>query len=127
MTYVHLDADFLVKAVSAPGAERRQLLDLASSETPIGMSAVAWYEFTRGPRTPEQLALASMVIEEDDVVAFDAVLAQRSAETFRRLRSPRRRANDIAIGTTAAAHSAMLWTLNPSDFVDVPDLELGPA
>jgi predicted nucleic acid-binding protein len=90
------------------------------------MSAVAWYEFTRGPRTPEQLALASMVIDEDDVVAFDAVVAQDAAATFRRLGSPRRRANDIAIGTAAVAEAATLWTLNPDDFAGVPGLELGP-
>ncbi len=126
MRCVHLDVDFLVKAVSTRGDERLRLLDLVDQDTPVGMSAIAWYEFARGPRTPEQLALASMVIEEDDVVAFDTVLAQTAAETFRRLGSPRRRANDIAIGTTAAAAGAVLWTLNRDDFADVSDLELGP-
>jgi len=87
---------------------------------------VAWYEFARGPRTPEQLALASLVIEEDDLVAFDAAVAQAAAETFRRLGSPRRRASSIAIGTTAAAQGAILWTLNRGDFVGIPELELGP-
>ena len=126
MTLVHLDTDFLVKAVSTAGNERARLLVLAGQETSIAMSVIAWYEFARGPRTPEQLALASMFIEEDDVVAFDAVLAQIAAETFRRLGSPRRRANDIAIGTTAAAERAILWTLNAQDFVGVPELQVGP-
>jgi predicted nucleic acid-binding protein len=123
---VHLDTDFLVKAVSAAGKERRSLLALVDGDTPLGMSAVAWYEFARGPRTPEQLALASMLVEEDDLVAFDATLALASAETFRRLGSPRRRANDIAIGITAVASGAILWTLNPDDFAGIPNLALGP-
>ncbi len=53
---------------------------------------------SHGPRTPEQLALASLVVEEDDRVAFDAAVAQ----------------------------AAILWTLNRGDFVGIPALELGP-
>ena len=126
MKPVHLDADFLIKAVSTGGDERSRLLRLVGKSTPVGMSVVAWYEFSRGPRPPEQLALASLVVEEDDLVAFDAAVAQAAAETFRRLGSPRRRANDIAIGTTAAARGAILWTLNGDDFAGIPELELGP-
>lgn len=126
MKAVHLDTDFLVKAVSTGGEERRRLLELVDGDRSVGMSALAWYEFARGPRTPEQLALASLVIEEDDVVALDGSLALAAAQTFRRLGSPRRRANDIAIGTTAAAARAVLWTLNHGDFAGIPDLELGP-
>jgi predicted nucleic acid-binding protein len=123
---VHLDTDFLVKAVSAAGPERERLLGLVDEETPIGMSAIAWYEFARGPRTPEQLALAGAVIDEEDVVPFDASASQVAADIFRELGSPRRRANDIAIGTAAAAAGATLWTLNSDDFADIPGLELGP-
>ena len=52
----HLDTDFLVYALSSPGPERRRLRALAASDAEIQMSAVAWYEFSRGPRTPDQLA-----------------------------------------------------------------------
>jgi predicted nucleic acid-binding protein len=47
----HLDTDFLVYALSTTGPERRQLRSLADSDAEIQMSAVAWYEFARGPRT----------------------------------------------------------------------------
>jgi predicted nucleic acid-binding protein len=123
---VHLDADFLVKAVSTAGPERDRLLALAAADTEIGMSAIAWYEFVRGPRTAEQLALASVVIEEDDVAVFDFGHAVAAAETFRRLGSPRRRANDIAIGTVAVALGATLWTINRGDFAGIDGLMLGP-
>ena len=52
----HLDTDFLVYALSTAGPERRQLRALADSDAEIQMSAVAWYEFSCGPRTPEQPA-----------------------------------------------------------------------
>lgn len=124
---VHLDSDYLIKAVSTAGPERNQLVALLDDESQVGMSAVAWYEFIRGPRTPEQLALASLVLEEDDVVPFDPAIAEVAAETFRRLGGPRRRANDIAIGTTAALLGATLWSLNREDFAGIPNLELGPS
>jgi predicted nucleic acid-binding protein len=31
---------------------------------------------------------------------------------------------DIAIAACALAHNAALWTLNPADFKDIPDLQL---
>ncbi len=126
MKAVHLDTDFLVKAAATAGQERQQLIQLLEQEVPVGMSAIAWYEFSRGPRTPEQLAVAAFLIEEDDVVAFDAAAAVQAADTFRRAGSPRPRANDIAIGTLAARAGAELWTLNPIDFADVPGLKIGP-
>jgi predicted nucleic acid-binding protein len=31
---------------------------------------------------------------------------------------------DLAIAACALAHDAALWTLNPNDFADIPDLSL---
>ncbi len=127
MKTVHLDTDFLVKAAATPGQERQALIRLLEQEAPVKMSAIAWYEFCRGPRTPEQLAVAAFLIDEEDIITFDAAAAIQAADTFRRLESPRRRANDIAIGTIAARASAELWTLNALDFQGVPGLKTGPA
>ncbi len=121
---VHLDTDVLVFALSKPGAERRRLVELAESDAEIQMSAVAWYEFARGPRTPDQLAVARSFFFEDGVVPFSEELAALGAEVFRRLGSPRRRAADVAIGVTAAAMDALLLTRNARDFAGVPELEL---
>ncbi len=120
----HLDTDFLVYALAVAGDERRRLRDLAESGSEIQMSAVAWYEFCRGPRTPEQVAVARSFFSEDGIVAMTEELAALAADTFRRLGSPRRRAADVAIGTTAAAHSAVLLTRNASDFAGIPDLDI---
>jgi predicted nucleic acid-binding protein len=121
---VHLDTDFLVHALSHAGPERRRLLKIAASKPEMQMSAVAWYEFSRGPRTPEQLAVARSLFSEDGIIPFSEELAVVAADVFRRLGSPRRRAADIAIGVTAAAMGATLLTRNAVDFAGIAGLNL---
>jgi predicted nucleic acid-binding protein len=123
---LHLDTDFLVYALSVAGPERRRLRTLADSDDEVQMSAVAWYEFSRGPRTPDQLAVARSFLGEEGVVAFSEGIAAQAADVFRRLGSPRKRSADIAIGVTAAAHEAVLLTRNVRDFAGIPDLRLEP-
>lgn len=124
---VHLDADVLVYALSVTGPERRRVVQLAESEAEIQMSAIAWYEFSRGPRTPEQLASARSFLFEDGIVPFSEDLASISSEVFRSLGSPRKRTADIAIGVTAAAMDALLLTRNARDFAGIPTLRVEPA
>jgi predicted nucleic acid-binding protein len=119
----HLDTDFLVYALSSPGPERRRLRALAESDAEIQMSAVAWYEFSRGPRTPEQLAVARSFLGEEGVVAFSEPTAAEAADVFRRLGSPRRRAADVAIGVTAVIQQAVLLTRNARDFAGIRGLQ----
>jgi predicted nucleic acid-binding protein len=121
---IHLDTDFLIYALSQAGAERDRLRRAAESDVVLQISAVAWYEFSRGPRTPEQIAVARALFGADGIVPFTETLAVHAADTFRRLGSPRRRAADIAIGVTAAAFGALLLTRNARDFAGIADLEL---
>jgi predicted nucleic acid-binding protein len=123
----HLDTDFLVYALSTAGPERRRLRALADSDSQVQLSAVAWFEFSRGPRTPEQLAVARSFFGEDGVVAFSETLVAEAAEVFRRLGSPRKRAADVAIGVTASVHEAVLLTRNARDFAGIPGLEVETA
>ena len=123
----HLDTDFLVYALSSPGPERRRLRVLGDSADEVQMSAVAWYEFSRGPRTPEQIAVARSFLGEDGVVPFSESIAAEAAEAFRRLGSPRKRAADVAIGVTAAVNDAVLVTRNARDFAGIPGLRVEAA
>jgi predicted nucleic acid-binding protein len=123
----HLDTDFLVFALSVPGPERRRLRALADSDAELQMSAVAWYEFSRGPRTPEQLAVARSFFGEDGVLPLSETLASEAAEVFRRLGSPRKRAADVAIGVSAAVHDAVLLARNARDFAGIPGLHVEPT
>jgi predicted nucleic acid-binding protein len=122
---VHLDTDFLLYALAKSGPERKRMRELADSDAILQMSAVAWYEFARGPRTPEQLAMArSQLAESDGVVELSEALAVRAADVFRALGSPRKRAADVVIGVTAASLGAILVTRNRRDFAGIPDLTI---
>lgn len=127
MTRAHLDTDFLIYALSVNGPERRRLHELAASDAALEISAVAWYEFVRGPRTAEQLAVARSFFSTDGVVPFSEEVAEAAAEVFRSLGAPRRRSADVAIGVTAARRKAVLLTRNAPDFAGIPHLELEPA
>lgn len=120
----HLDTDFIVKAISQPGAHRDRLLVLTRSDAVLEMSAVAWYEFSRGPRTPDQLAVARSFLLEDGVLPITEEIAARAADQFRSLGSPRNRAADILIGVTAVVFGGILLTDNPRDFAGIQGLEL---
>ena len=121
---VHLDTDFLIYALGSAGPERRRLRELLESDREIGISSIAWYEFSRGPRTPEQLAVTRALFADDGVVPFSEGIAAAAAEVFRRLGCPRRRTADIAIGTTAASVGATLVSRNARDFAGIPGLEI---
>ena len=54
------------------------------------MSAVPWYEFSRGPRTPEPLAAARTLFAEDGIIPFFEPLASVATGVFRQLGTPRR-------------------------------------
>lgn len=116
----HLDTDYLIIAVTGASPERERVVELSEAGVSLAMSAIAWYEFSRGPRTPEQLAVARFFL--DRIVPFGDELADRAADLFRRLGAPRRRANDLAIGVTAAEAGATLLTRNEPDFGDIPGL-----
>ncbi|MBI2894820.1 MAG: type II toxin-antitoxin system VapC family toxin [Deltaproteobacteria bacterium] len=121
----HIDTDYLIVALGRSGKERRRLLAIADSDARLQMSAIAWYEFARGPRTPEQLAVArSLLDEEEGVIPFSEALAARAGDVFRSLGSPRKRAADVGIGVTAAALGAVLLTRNTADFEGIEGLEL---
>ena len=127
MTRYHLDTDFLVKALFASGPERELLRSVSDSPAEIEMSALAWYEFCRGPRLPQQEAVARSYLETDGVIAFDENAAAAAADLFRRLGSPRRRAADLAIAALAIERGARLLTGNTRDYSGIEGLLIGPV
>ena len=79
---------FLSMPSARRGPERRRLRELLESDREIGISSIAWYEFSRGPRTPEQLAVTRALFADDGVVPFSEGIAAAAAEVFRRLGLP---------------------------------------
>jgi hypothetical protein len=66
----HLDTDFLVHAISLRGPEWSRLDDVISEHSVVEISSIAWYEFCRGRRSPEQLAVARDFFGESGIIAF---------------------------------------------------------
>lgn len=120
----HIDTDFLVYALATSGPERMRLRALAATDAVLEISAIAWYEFCRGPRTPEQIAVARAVFGEGGIIPFTEDLAEVAADHFRRLGSPRKRAADIAVAVSALYRDAVLLTRNVRDFSGVDGLRM---
>lgn len=114
-------------ALSVAGPERGRLRAIFASEAVVEISAVAWYESCRGPRTPEQIAVARSFVGERGVLPLDEHTATASAEEFRLLGPPRKRAADIGIGVTARGRQAILLTRNARDFHDLDGLRCETA
>jgi len=90
------------------------------------MSAIVLYEWLRGPRRPAELSDQEALFPREAAVAFDSEAAALAARLYASLSRARGREIDLAIAACAIAHGASLWTLNRSDFVDIPDLKLHP-
>jgi predicted nucleic acid-binding protein len=59
-------------------------------------------------------------------IPFGPQEAVAAADFYRKVKRARGREIDIAIAACAILHQARLWTLNPADFQDIPDLQLLP-
>ena len=88
------------------------------------LPALVLYEWLRGPRTPEELALQEVLFPPESVIAFGSREAAVSAQLYRAVRRPRGRELDLAIAACAITRETPLWTLNISDFEDIPNLRL---
>jgi predicted nucleic acid-binding protein len=95
---------------------------LLQSRAFVELSAIAWYEFVRGPRNPEVLAAARSVFGENGVLPFDESIAERAANLFRGAARSRRRAADLAIAAHAISRRAILLTHNPRDYEGIEGL-----
>jgi predicted nucleic acid-binding protein len=96
---------------------------LAEGET-ILLPALVLYEWLRGPRISEELALQESLFPSKSAIPFDSEEAIVSADLYRAMTRPRSREIDLAIAACALLRQARLWTLNPADFEDVPGIQL---
>jgi predicted nucleic acid-binding protein len=72
----------------------------------------------------EEIAAQEALFPNQTALAFDAYIAVIAARLYQTVRRPRGRELDLAIAATALAFEAELWTLNRSDFSDIPHLRL---
>lgn len=121
---VHLDTSVLVDALTGPRRSSAALARTVARGHVIAISTLVLYEWLRGPRTPEELEDQEALLPGADARAFGPAEALRAAALYRSLKRPRGRDMDLAIAATALEQRARLWTLNPDDFKDIPELAL---
>ena len=123
---IFLDTSVLIEAAavvpeSPVSAPMRWLI--ACGER-IEVPSVVLYEFLRGPRRTQELAFQESLFPQARAVPFGSAEAAQSARLYRAVPRARGREVDLAIAGTAISRGALLWTLNPRDFADVPGIRL---
>jgi predicted nucleic acid-binding protein len=121
---VHLDTSALVDALCGPFRSLPQLHAIVAAGDRTAISSPVLYEWLRGPRRDAELRVQEQLLPASEAVPFDTDAARTAAAVYRSLRRSRGREVDIMIAACAIEHDAVLWTLNPEDFDDVPGLRL---
>ena len=121
---VHLDTSVMVDALTGPRRSYPALERTVADGHVIATSALALFEWLRGPRTPAEIEDQHALLPPGAARPFGAAEAARAAALYRALPRARGREMDIAIAACALEHDAHLWTLNTADFKGMPGLKL---
>ena len=121
---VHVDTSALVDALTGPRRSLDTLIRLTDQGHRLMVSTIVLYEWLRGPRTRAELASQEELFPSEQAVAFGAGEAATAARLYKQMARARGREVDLAIAACAIANGAVIWTLNPGDFRDIPDLRL---
>jgi len=119
-----VDTSALIDSLSGPRSSAHQLRGFIQSGERMALPAIVLYEWLRGPRSREELQAQEELFPMDQALPFGAAEAVIAAGLYGKVRSPRGREIDLAIAATAIAREAAIWTLNESDFRDIPGLKL---
>jgi predicted nucleic acid-binding protein len=119
-----LDTSVLIDALTGPKKSAAELRDAIERGERLLVPTLVLYEWLRGPRRPEELAAQEALFPRESAVSFAAQESVLAAAIYRRIRKARGREIDLAIAACALARNSRLWTLNLSDFEDIPDLQV---
>lgn len=121
---VHLDTSALIDALSGPRRSLDALIELAEQGHRLSISTIVLYEWLRGPRSREELAVQEDLFPRSHAVPFGTEQAALAAKLYGGAKRARGREIDLAIAACALQDNATLWTLNRADFRDISDLTL---
>jgi len=121
---VHVDTSALVDALTGPRRSLDVLIGLTDAGHRLALSTIVLYEWLRGPRTRAELGAQEELFPSEQAAAFGSAEAAVAARLYKQASRPRGREIDLAVAACAMANGAAIWTLNPGDFRDIPDLRL---
>jgi predicted nucleic acid-binding protein len=121
---VHVDTSALVDALTGPRRSLETLIGFTDSGHRLALSTIVLYEWLRGPRARAELAAQEELFPSEHAVAFGPAEAAVAARLYKQVSRARGREVDLAVAACAVANGAAIWTLNPGDFRDIPDLRL---
>ena len=119
-----LDTSVLVGSLAGEKRSAPALRKALDSGERILIASLVMYEWLRGPRVVEEIAMQEALFPIEAVVPFGPKEAALSAKLYLSLSRPRGREMDIAIAACAIEREAELWTLNTADFRGIPGLRL---
>ena len=123
-----IDTSVLVDALTGLRRSEAAVHGALAEGEQILLPALVLYEWLRGPRLPQELAVQESLFPSESVIPFDKEQAIVSASLYRAVSRARTREVDIAIAACALVHDVRLWTLNRAGFQDVPGIRLyGPG
>jgi predicted nucleic acid-binding protein len=120
----HLDTSLLVDALTGRRRSRPSLEALIASGEPVAITTLVLYEWLRGPRHEVEIRAQEALLPAARAVPFGSPEAVLAATLYRSVARARARELELSIDACALSHGARLWTLNPKDFADVPELTL---
>lgn len=119
-----LDTSVLVDGLTGSKRSRVSLRAAIEAGERCLLPALVLYEWLRGPRSPEEIAVQEALFPSEHAIPFGPAEAAISARLYRSLQRSRERTIDLAIAAHAIHQGVPLWTLNRADFEDVPGLTL---
>lgn len=119
-----IDTSALIESLSGRKGAAAKLRGFIEEGERILLPTIVLYEWLRGPRSDEELALQEVLFPGDEGVGFGPGEARTAASLYRSLRRARGREIDLAIAAVALVRDAALWTTNREDFEDIDALRL---
>jgi predicted nucleic acid-binding protein len=121
---IHVDTSALVDALTGPRRSLDALISLTEQGHRLMLSTIVLYEWLRGPRTPADLQAQEALFPSEAAVPFGIAEAALASRLYRQVPRARGREIDLAVAACALVGGSAVWTLNPGDFRDIPDLRL---
>jgi predicted nucleic acid-binding protein len=119
-----IDTSALIDAITGPRRSASRLREFILDGERIRLTTLVLFEWRRGPRSTQEIADQESLFSSEDAIPMGTPEALVAADLYRKVKRARGREMDLAIAACAITHDSRLWTLNPQDLKDIPNLKL---